>query len=786
MTGQIEKAPQFIVVRETKTEQAYAQADTTQGTTQGNPFADAARETLRLQLEKMMAEALAWHEVPEMVDKLVSGLPLEPPHYAIKITTGVGKSDQLRLAVAGQYIPEATRKGLPHRVLKLVSTHKLADEARAKMPNGITVAVWQGRKATKLNTTEPMCLNLPAVEAAEEIGAVVEETACRKAKRGQKTVYCPFYDACHYQRQKGPAASADVVYAAHEIMFRVPPALGEFGLVIVDEAFWPKGLSGTEQNTKSRLIISSLADELAGAPVRGHHDKPDITATMQLRDLIERLQGALVSMDDGYVTRAPLIKAGLLPETADESGSCKTASDLEWRRKVNSKLKPDSSDQFREKVVAKFGFMRRIPKRSYMWRALGELIESGDDASGRLKIEMVKTEDGEQRALRLLQRKPIPEKLYDLPIIHADATLQLELAQQYLPKLDLVLDLNVRAPHMRVVQVVGMPVGKSSLEPKPPGVRRGKQRGAWTETPEEAEARVAHKREALASACRQLMMNRHGLVITYRDIEADFAGIENVEVAHFGAVEGIDRWSGVEVAVIIGRPMPSREAVENLAAAVTREPVIAGTPIKQFRPIVHGYNLGCWTYEEPAAELIRQGITEAHVIQALGRVRGVNRTTENPVEVYLVLDDVILPGVPIDEVIRFTDIKADSIHEMVARGMLPQMPTDARKIHSDLFTSRSAAKMAYHRAGLRAERGPRGPRLVTNLNRYRSIKRCDQPPWVALLYQPAGRGQHSRFCMVDLVKIPNPRAALEAALGPLALFEVLGGKEDEPAAEAAE
>ena len=298
---------------------------------------------------------------------------------------------------------------------------------------------------------------------------------------------------------------------------------------------------------------------------------------MRLRDLIEQLQRALARMDDGYVTRAPLIEAGLRPETADEPGSCKTASDLEWRRKVDPKLKPNSSDQFREKVVAKFGFMRRIPKRSYMWRALGELIESGDEASGRLRIEMVKTEDGEQRALRLLRRKPIAEKLYDLPIIHADATLQLELAQQYLPKLDLVLDLNVRAPHMRVVQVVGMPVGKSSLEPKPPGKRRGKQRGAWTETPEEAEARVARKREALVNACRQLMMGRNGLIITYKDIEEDFAGIENVEVAHFGAVEGIDRWGNVDVAVIIGRPMPSRDAVENLAAAITREPVIAGT-----------------------------------------------------------------------------------------------------------------------------------------------------------------------------------------------------------------
>ena len=171
------------------------------------------------------------------------------------------------------------------------------------------------------------------------------------------------------------------------------------------------------------------------------------------------------------------------------------------------------------------------------------------------------------------------------------------------------------------------------------------------------------------------------------------------------------------------------------------------------------------------------------MIQALGRVRGVNRTTENPVEVYLILDDVILPGVPIDEVIRFTDIKADSIHEMVARGMIPQMPTDARKIHDDLFTSRSAAKMAYHRAGLRAERGPRGPRLVTNVNRYLLLRFVPTSLGCPLLPtrrpRPATAFLHGRFGQGS-----DPRAALEAALGPLALFEVL--TVPEPAAEAAE
>ena len=134
---------------------------------------------------------------------------------------------------------------------------------------------------------------------------------------------------------------------------------------------------------------------------------------------------------------------------------------------------------------------------------------------------------------------------------------------------------------MRITQVVGMPVGKSALVPKPPGERKGKQRGAWTETAEEAEERVARKRQRLVDACRHLAQGRRGLVITYKDIEEDFAGIEGVEVAHFGAIEGIDRWGDVDVVVIIGRPLPRPDDIERMAAAITGQPVIAGPMVEQ-------------------------------------------------------------------------------------------------------------------------------------------------------------------------------------------------------------
>ena len=72
---------------------------------------------------------------------------------------------------------------------------------------------------------------------------------------------CPFYETCHYQAQKAPAKKADVVFAAHEILFQMPKALGKnFGLVVVDEGFWQDGLTGT------RLAIDQAGSRTGGVP----------------------------------------------------------------------------------------------------------------------------------------------------------------------------------------------------------------------------------------------------------------------------------------------------------------------------------------------------------------------------------------------------------------------------------------------------------------------------------------------------------------------------------------
>ena len=192
-----------------------------------------------------------------------------------------------------------------------------------------------------------MCNNPQAVEAAIKIGANVEETACKR-----KQWQCRFYTSCHYQVQNASAAKAEIVYAAHEALFNMPKALGEdFGLVIIDEAFWQDGLA-----TKAKLDISGLAHELNVFPVRDVYGFKDHYFTSQLRGLIGQLQHALSQMPDGYVTRQQLVDAGLSAE------DCEEAVKLEWARKVDHNLRPGAAVERQQEAIRKFGFLAQFAR----------------------------------------------------------------------------------------------------------------------------------------------------------------------------------------------------------------------------------------------------------------------------------------------------------------------------------------------------------------------------------------------------------------------------------------
>ena len=650
----------------------------------------------------------------------------------------------------------------------------------------------QSRKANDLATGDPLCRNLAAVEAAESIGADVERSACRKPRRGGDPILCQFYETCGYQRQKQAAKQADIVFAAHQYLFGPPEVLTkDVGVVVIDESFWQSGLSF------AKLAVDGLGAELQSFPVRLHDGTEDRDETAHLSDLIARLQRAVKASPVGeYLTKAALLAAGLLPrEKYEDGGSGATAAKLEWRRKVDVGLLPGAGEEMCRRQAKQFGFLAQLPKRAAIWQAVEELLSGPDDATGRLRTEMKTTNDGSVLYLKLNGRRDIHERIAELPIIALDATLNVDIVKHFFSRIDLALDLQVQAPHERVTQVVSLPVGKASLSQLDAGKRRS-----------EEEQRVANKRERLLKVVRRLAAGRRCVVITNKELTPMFDGAEpNIEVAHFNAIEGIDRWRDVDVLITIGRPLPSPKAVEDMAAALTGKPVSlpeqppsrpGGRPqqmIVEDRAIRlksgAEVELSCRVFELPEAELIRQAVTEAAIVQAVGRARGVNRSAANPVEVFMILHDATAP-VAVDAVVQFDDLEPTKIDIMIERGLIPAWSADAAKLYPDLWSTSQAARKAYNRAGLDVERihanGVTSPYKGTDAGGWSKSVTCPYKDILIrechtvhslLRFQPKGRRQRPRVALVDQARLAGAREQLEAALGQLALFEVVTGED---------
>jgi putative DNA primase/helicase len=580
--------------------------------------------------------------------------------------------------------------------------------------------------------------------------------------------------------------------------------------VVIDESFWQSGLSF------SYIAVDALDAELEAFPVRnsGHGKNSDDTA--HLADLIDRLKLAVAlargeqlidfpgnfSRKDGYLTKAALLAAGLLPGDKYEDGSGAAAAKLEWRRKVAvDNLTPQSSEETAKACAKEFRFLGQLSKRAAMWRAVEELLSGPDEATGRLRIVMKATKDGAVLCLRINGRRDIHTRIAELPVIVLDATLSLDILKYYFPQIQVALDLKVMAPHEHTTQVVGLPVGKASLSQLEPGKRSNTE-----------EKRVANKRQRLLNTVRKLAAGRRTLVITNKELEPLFeqAG-PNIETAHFNAIEGIDRWRDVDCLITIGRPLPAPDAVEQMAAALTGKPIslplqppkrAGGRPqtmIEQEQAVRlkngSDVTLTARVFELPEAEMIRQAVTEAAIVQAVGRARGVNRSATNLVEIWMILDDTVVP-LALDAVAQFTDLEPNKIDTMIERGIVPAFSADAAKLYPDLWPTSQAARKAYSRDGLDVVRNrgssvtasykddgtAAGVRSVTGPYKYISIRESHTP---LIRYQPKGPGQKSRIALIDAASIDDARARIEAALGELATFELITGDEQTKATKGA-
>ncbi len=440
-----------------------------------------------------------------------------------------------------------------------------------------------------------------------------------------------------------------------------------------------------------------------------------------------KLADALDQAPDGYLSRAALAAAGL---TADD---CHNANKLEWRRKISSAIRPGMTADARREAVQRCAGNAAIPRLGALWKAAAALLDGEDKATGRVEVGRQDTAEGSRRVILLNTLRPIAKRVAAGPMLLLDATLPTTLLRHRLPHLTVLAEIKAEAPRMRVHQIRGG-FGKTSITPHP-----------------KADKDDQRRRNRIAELRDFILLRTGGasvLVITYQDLEPYFADLPGVQTAHFGATAGRDEWRDVRHLFIIGRPMASPEDTRRLAAALTGWPVSAEMPglVTAAATMRDGTKaeIEVRRYLDPDLEAVRASITDADVVQNIGRGRGVNRTEETP----------------LDSLTHWQDVTPNLVQRMAARGVILTSPRDAERAYRDLF---SAGEAAAQQALLRA----------TQAGYFRDIPLWRVPigechtnrRWLRVEYRLDGRGQQARIAWVRPDRLADLREWLEAVTG---------------------
>jgi hypothetical protein len=657
-------------------------------------------DSARREVQRIAHEFLSLDEQPKNAFELAAeaaGIELTPPVWAMKVDTGVGKTR----IVVGE-IAKSGKRGIMYGV----PTHKLgSDIERQFSDHGVVARVFRGRSADDPEKAgAKMCLNLAAVEIALKCQADVARTCCENRWKS-----CHFFNQCGYQRQQ--AARPQVWIVAADMVFHRVAAFGTPRALIIDESFWQKSLRGIEGGDDWMVSFAGL--------MTGNQGRRDLAAELQMQ------------IDDGGLQRCVI-------EHMDAAAIGQMIR-VEWATMPKLNLRPgmpaDEFDRLRKnsRVIEKIAYARRIiqilEELRYMLKHPEILV------SGRLLID-------EHNGLRGIRWRGIDTvgKQFRIPTLLLDATLpDLAVLQVLHPQAEIVADISVALPpDVCIRQLLGAPTSSRKL----------------IET-----SRFKRPDQHLDSVRRYILQRwietgkQPSLVICQMKVEKWLEGKlpEGISLAHYNAIAGLDQYKDVRLLILVGRPQPGPDAVETIAGMLSGSMPTTATGgsngFNWYDQVCRGIRLQDGSgvavdgdqHPDPFAESVRQLITEAELVQALGRARAVNRSVQAPLAIEL-LFDTVLP-VTVDQVSPWPD--PSLLVETAAEGVMLTSPVDLVKVWPALWPNDKAA------------------------DRTIAMGVPALPGFDRITYQLDGPKMARRTAYFDRKMIPDPRTWLEARLGPL-------------------
>jgi hypothetical protein len=659
------------------------------------------------------------------------------PVHAARITTGGGKTRRAAAKIA-RFIQDGKLKS-GWSVLYLVPRHELGEHIDDLFRDlGVTAQVYRGRRADNPNIPgnmdlpkdkrTKMCIDLESLSRAEKCGKDITKACCRYKPRGGEERRCKFYDdGCGYQAQF-PDQQPQVWVAAHEMLHYAQKRFGKIAFIVIDESFWKRGVYGVETRGDETRGIS-LDDMAIDMPSPGYR-----------KDLIEMLfahpLGALqrVHLCDWFTP-----------------GHCKFMIGVEWARVNSLKLTPEMSPAQIKKIEKAMPKVRTARRMVGVWGALRALLnDPAIEVSGRLILD---ENDAGQRVLKVRGVKPV-RKSRQVPTFIMDATLPNEdILQAWFPHVKIVADIDVVMPeHVHVTQILGAPVSKRRLFRWRKKAPKDGERNLKAIRRLILQWWIEHERKPMLVICQEAVeewLKKVGLP----------AGIST---EHYNNVSGLDRYKDVGSQLLIGRTIPLPVAIEAYAGALTgEEPIKVPKDQRWYPPIERAIRLAdgttgiaverCDLHPDPVGEHVRFQICEGELLQALGRVRAINRTAENPVAIGIVTD-VVLP-ITVNKVEAW---KAPSLAmEPAEEGAMLFSPHDMAKIWPLVWKSTQAANRTLTMIRAAARRAG----TLFGFGIYDSYIPFSKS--VAVLYQRAGRNQKLYAAVFDPSKWPSPRAWFE-------------------------
>lgn len=496
------------------------------------------------------------------------GADIPASRILLKAPPSIGKTKAF-VKLAQQYCAE---HGL--RILYLAPTHKLLKEVADKVPGAVVLA---GRER------EGQCRRPEVVKKVIELHQSVERTICR---------HCPFRDECLYQesqRSVGIQSEGIVVLATHEQLIYMREEF-EFDAIVIDESF----IEVVQD------VIEFHPDRLEAAKAREPRLQPDLDRVLAAlkADPTNILDGL---RQRGFTTSNDFagLVAGL--EVLAESDTLTIDA-----RQPDGALLGVLSKAVANETWKVLALVNQLQREIGIARASANGVEYRSAA--RLTVDG-KVETQERIGVFRLQPLAACE---GTPILVLDGTADAALLT---PILGTRLESRILSAERNavVVQATSAQFDRRSMM-------------RW-----ESKGEPGYRRN-LASFIKGLGM-RKPLLITHKDVEKEMQreGLtgEGWEVAHFGAIRGVDTLKHCDTIIVAGRQQPGPRAVLNVARCLFSDDPEAlpadANPVPGTVPLAGcGAPVKTLLYADWRLQAVLAQFREQEIVQAVDRLRLIN------------------------------------------------------------------------------------------------------------------------------------------------------------------